>query len=75
MGLPTRSRGLVERAYATEASLARLEVARNDYTGEVLGIIHPDNRASQNVIRKLGFAYWKQAPVQGDLRNLYRLHV
>jgi hypothetical protein len=27
------------------------------------------------VIRKLGFAYWKQAPVHGDLRNLYRLHV
>jgi RimJ/RimL family protein N-acetyltransferase len=50
-------------------------VARNDYAGEILGIIHPDNRASQNVIRKLGFAYWKQAPVQGDLRNLYRRHV
>jgi hypothetical protein len=49
--------------------------ARNDYAGEILGIIHPTNRASQNVIRKLGFAYWKQAPVQGDLRNLYRLHV
>jgi RimJ/RimL family protein N-acetyltransferase len=63
------------RGYATEASLALLEVASNDYAGEVLGIIHPDNRASQNVIRKLGFAYWKQAPVQGDLRNLYRLHV
>jgi RimJ/RimL family protein N-acetyltransferase len=63
------------KGYATEASLALLEVASNDYSGEVLGIIHPDNRASQNVIRKLGFAYWKQAPVQGDLRNLYRLHV
>jgi RimJ/RimL family protein N-acetyltransferase len=63
------------RGYATEASLALLEVASNDYAGEVLGIIRPDNRASQNVIRKLGFAYWKQAPVQGDLRNLYRLHV
>lgn len=63
------------KGYATEASLALLEVASNDYTGEVLGIIHPDNRASQNVIRKLGFAYWKLTPVQGDLRNLYRLHV
>ena len=60
---------------ATEASLALLEVASDDYAGEVLGIIHPDNRPSQNVICKLGFAYWKQAPVQGDLRNLYRLHV
>jgi RimJ/RimL family protein N-acetyltransferase len=63
------------KGYATEASLALLEVARNDYAGAVLGIIHPDNRASQNVIRKLGFAYWTQAPVHGDLRNLYRLHV
>ena len=63
------------KGYATEASLALLEVASNDCAGEVLGIIHPDNRASQNVIRKLGFAYWKQAPVQGDLRNLYRRHV
>lgn len=61
--------------YATEAGLALLEVARNDHARDVLGIIHPDNRASQNVIRKLGFAYWKQAPVQGALRNLYRLRV
>ena len=53
----------------------RCEVASNEYAGEVLGIIDADNRASQNVIRKLGFAYWKRAPVQGDLRNLYRLHV
>jgi RimJ/RimL family protein N-acetyltransferase len=63
------------KGYATEASLALLEVASNDYVGEVLGIIHPDNRASQNVIQKLGFTYWKQAPVQRDLRNLYRRHV
>jgi RimJ/RimL family protein N-acetyltransferase len=63
------------KGYATEASLALLGVASRDYAGELLGIIDPDNGASQNVIRKLGFAYWKQAPVQGDLCNLYRLHV
>jgi RimJ/RimL family protein N-acetyltransferase len=63
------------KGYATEASLALLEVAGDDCAGEVLGIIHPDNRASQNVICKLGFAYWKQAGVQGDLRNIYRRHV
>ena len=63
------------KGYATEASLALLEVASHDYAGEVLGIVHPDNRASQSVIRKLGFAYWKQAPVHGVLRNLYRRHV
>ena len=63
------------KGYATEASLALLEVARNDYAGEILGIVHPDNRASQSVIRKLGFAYWKQAPVHGVHRDLYRLQV
>ena len=70
--LVPRARG---KGYATEASLALLEVARSDHAGELLGIIHPDNCASQNVIRKLGFTYWKQAPVHGDLRNLYRLDV
>jgi RimJ/RimL family protein N-acetyltransferase len=63
------------KGYATEASLALLEVARSDHAGDILGIIHPDNWASQYVIRKLGFAFWKQAPVHGDLRNLYRLRV
>ncbi|MBV9795383.1 MAG: hypothetical protein JO016_15750 [Actinobacteria bacterium] len=41
----------------------------------MLAIIHPDNRASQNVSGKLGFAFWKQAPVDGELRNLYRLRL
>lgn len=63
------------KGYATEASLALLDVAGHEHAGEILGIIHPGNRASQRVIRKLGFAYWKQAPVYGDRRNLYRRHV
>jgi hypothetical protein len=40
---------------------------------DLLAIIDPQNIASQNVCRKLGFTFWKQAPVEGDLRNLYRL--
>ena len=32
-----------------------------------------EDLASQNVCRKLGFTFWKQAPVDGDLRNLYIL--
>lgn len=63
------------RGYATEASQALLEVARQTYRGELLAIIHPDNLASQNVCRKLGFAFWQQAPVEDDLRNLYRLTI
>lgn len=44
-------------------------------TARLLAIIAPENLASQNVCRKLGFTFWKQAPVDGDLRNLYTLSV
>jgi RimJ/RimL family protein N-acetyltransferase len=59
--------------YATEASLALLARARQVYAGELLAIIAPGNLASRSVCRKLGFAFWKQAPVLGDIRNLYTL--
>jgi RimJ/RimL family protein N-acetyltransferase len=58
--------------YATEAGQALLAKARQTYAGELLAIIAPENLASQNVCRKLGFTFWKQAPVDGDVRNLYR---
>jgi RimJ/RimL family protein N-acetyltransferase len=61
--------------YATEASRALLARAHQTYTGELLAIIAPENLASQNVCRKLGFTFWKQAPVDGDIRNLYTLAV
>jgi RimJ/RimL family protein N-acetyltransferase len=60
------------RGYATEASAALLAVAAEGYRGTILGIVHPDNARSHDVIRKLGFAYWKRAPVQGDVSDLYR---
>jgi RimJ/RimL family protein N-acetyltransferase len=63
------------RGYATEASRALLAGAQQTYRGELLAIIAPGNLASQNVAAKLGFAFWKQAPVDGDLRNLYTLTV
>lgn len=59
--------------YATEASQALLAKAHQTYAGELLAIIAPENLASQNVCRKLGFTFWKQAPVDGDIRNLYTL--
>jgi RimJ/RimL family protein N-acetyltransferase len=68
--LVRESRG---RGYATEASRALLSRARQTYAGELLAIIAPENLDSQNVCRKLGFTFWKQAPVEGDLRNLYSL--
>jgi RimJ/RimL family protein N-acetyltransferase len=63
------------RGYATEASQALLATAHQTYSGELLAIIAPENLASQNVSRKLGFTFWKQAMVEGDLRNLYTLLV
>ncbi|MGH9107820.1 MAG: GNAT family N-acetyltransferase [Acidimicrobiales bacterium] len=70
--LTSEARG---KGYATEASSALLDVAAREYKGEILGIIHPENLPSHNVIRKLGFDYWKQAPVEGELRDLYHLRV
>jgi RimJ/RimL family protein N-acetyltransferase len=61
--------------YATEASQALLGRAREAFSGELLAIIDPANRPSQNVCRKLGFAFLKQAPVDGDVRNLYTLAI
>jgi RimJ/RimL family protein N-acetyltransferase len=61
--------------YATEASQALLAKAHQSYAGELLAIIAPENRASQRVCRKLGFTFWKQAPVDGDIRILYTLAV
>jgi RimJ/RimL family protein N-acetyltransferase len=70
--LVPEARGL---GYATEASRAILTTASESYRGEILAIIDPTNRASQNVARKLGFTFWKQAIVAGYLDNLYRRHV
>lgn len=61
--------------YATEASRALLAKAHQTYAGELLALIAPENLASQNVCHKLGFAFWKQASVEGDIRNLYTLPV
>lgn len=67
------SRGL---GYTTEASHALLAHARETFSGELLAIINPANHASQNVRRKLGFAFLKQAPVDdGDIANFYTLAI
>jgi RimJ/RimL family protein N-acetyltransferase len=63
------------KGYATEAGRTLLARAAEEYHGELLAMIHPGNRPSQNVARKLGFEFWKTAPVHGELRNLYRMHL
>jgi RimJ/RimL family protein N-acetyltransferase len=70
--LVPESRGL---GYATEASQALLTRAHKTFSGELLAIVHPANYASQNVCRKLGFAFLKQAFVGGDMANFYTLAI
>ena len=60
------------RGYATEAGAALVALAEQTFRGELLAMIDPTNEASQRVIAKLGFPYWKQAEVEGFLANLYR---
>jgi RimJ/RimL family protein N-acetyltransferase len=60
---------------ATESGQVLLAKARRIFEGELPAIIAPENLASQNVCGKLGFTFWKQAPVQGDLRKLHTLAV
>ena len=60
------------RGYATEAGRAVLDVATETFRGELLAMIDPTNDASQGVIGKLGFTFWKQAEVDGYIDNLYR---
>lgn len=59
------------RGYATEASLALLDATTADRVDDLLAIIHPGNHPSQQVIRKMGFEYWRAAMVDGEQRRLY----
>jgi len=63
------------KGYATEAGLALLDLARSCFTGTILAIIDPTNDPSMRVADKLGFRYWKQAPIYGDLCNVYRIEL
>lgn len=63
------------RGYATEAGRALLAKAAETFRGEILAMVDPRNHASQNVARKLGFTYWKQAIVGGFLDNIYRRQI
>jgi RimJ/RimL family protein N-acetyltransferase len=63
------------RGYATEAGQAVLARAAATFRGEILAMIDPVNTASQNVARKLGFSFWKQATVDDYLVNMYRREI
>jgi RimJ/RimL family protein N-acetyltransferase len=65
------------RGYATEAGLAVLAAAAaaDTYQGEVLAFIDPSNHPSRNVLRKLGFAFWKNVTWEGGPTDFYRLNI
>jgi RimJ/RimL family protein N-acetyltransferase len=68
--LVPEGRGL---GYATEASLALLDAAGRVWHGELLALIDPDNGASRNVLRKLGFALIENTPFEGGPTEFYGL--
>jgi RimJ/RimL family protein N-acetyltransferase len=63
------------RGYATEAGLAVLAVAADTYQGEIFAFIDPSNHPSRSVLRKLGFAFWKNVTWKGGLTDFYRLNI
>jgi RimJ/RimL family protein N-acetyltransferase len=61
------------QGYATEAGLAVLAGAAESFRGELLAMIDPQNAASQRVIGKVGFEYWKIGEIDDGYRvELYR---
>jgi RimJ/RimL family protein N-acetyltransferase len=63
------------KGYATEAGLVLLELMSESFTGEVLAMIAPTNVASAAVIGRLGFTFWKQAPIGDYIDDIYRRSV
>jgi RimJ/RimL family protein N-acetyltransferase len=68
--LVPEGRGL---GYATEASLALLDVVCRVWHGELLALIDPANEASRNVLRKLGFGFIEISEFDGRRAEFYGL--
>jgi RimJ/RimL family protein N-acetyltransferase len=60
------------KGYATEAWLAILDLMSEHFSGEVLAFIAPTNQRSMAVIGRLGFDFWKLAPVGDYIDRVYR---
>ena len=61
------------KGYATEAGRILLARAAEVHLGEIVAMVDPANAASRNVAEKLGFAYEKQADVDGYRTDILRL--
>ena len=60
------------RGDATEAGCAVLGLAEETFQGELLAMIDPRNDASEAVIIKLDFTFWRRAEINGHHVDLYR---
>ena len=68
--LVRRARGF---GYATEAARAILEGAALQWSGELLALVDPDNRASKNVLLKTGFEFFERTLFDGRSTDFFRL--
>jgi RimJ/RimL family protein N-acetyltransferase len=62
------------RGYATEGARAALQFGFETLgLGQIIGLTHPDNKASQNVLLKCGLEYVEQKEYFGMLVNRYQI--
>jgi RimJ/RimL family protein N-acetyltransferase len=61
--------------YATEAAEAVIAHAGDVWCGEIIAIINLTNAPSANVARKVGLEFWKQAEIDDDVADVFRLRV
>lgn len=58
--------------YATEASLKSIEIGFSKYNlKEIIGRTAIDNKASINVLEKVGMHFWKKAACEGIENSIY----
>ena len=62
------------RGYATEGAKASIQFGFENFNmGEIIGLTHPENIASQNVLKKCGMQFTNQAEYFG--MSLYRYSI
>jgi RimJ/RimL family protein N-acetyltransferase len=62
------------RGYAMEVAVTCLDHGfRSIGLGSIVAVTHPDNRASQHVLRKVGMAYERDFDLDGDRASLFRV--
>ena len=61
------------KGYATEAALACLEAGFTKFEMKmIVGRAMPENKASINVLKKIGLEFWKEKVSEGKVEMIYR---